>query len=156
MGESFIVRRGKNNGIKLIYANGAEYTPIVPGYNVNGGTLSKESDHLNLTTSTTQYSMITYETDNAIDVTNYKTLNFECENVGTVSANERLKIGLGATSGGNHDDFQAVLEIQNAFSRIMKSINIESITGSYFIKCLAFNTEANKIANAKVYKIFLT
>jgi len=110
-----IIAQAANGGKTYLYKDGDECSALTGGWetgvSANTGAQSKEATYLSLTANATTSSTArrTYVTTNAIDLTNYTTLNFEFEQ----TAAEANKYGVYSTKSDKASSSNVVASFMN-------------------------------------------
>lgn len=128
---------------------------------LSGGTLtySEESDHLHITATTSVTAGVYVSTcsDVVIDLTDMATLYVEWENIGASTADNRAYINIHTEDNpnvGKYDGGQ--VEERGAFAKQTSSIDVSSLTGSYYIAIFArdMSTDGSAYSVVNVYNVW--
>lgn len=134
------------------YWYGLEGCLWVAGYSSGTGTQTKNSDHLYLKAPGTVVSTDTktYITDALIDLSKYKTLYVDWENLAANVDNNMSLFSITTNKNGDAVTYDAAIEHWNeTFSRTVGQLDVSSLNGDYYIKVVAW-----RLSEIKVYRIW--
>ena len=116
---------------------------------------SKEDDHLYLMVANSEgTSQVTWVSDNSVDLTNISSINVECEF--TIDRG-RFYIIASSSKTGDVTVYDEQFREDQGFSRSVKTLDISSLSGSYYIRIHVADDNADSIARAeaRVYSVAL-
>lgn len=143
-----------NTDIKY-YTNGKENVPWVEGYSLSTGVVSKEADHLSLSTTRTgveSESWRAFVTDVPVDLTRIKTLEVSWESVG-------VDDGLGAyliastNKTGTVSAQNARLIVGGLFSVKTSTLDVSALSGLYYLRIHASSNSLDALTLLNVYRL---
>jgi len=139
------------------YKNGVEVVDWVNGYDsgAGGNSRSKESNHLylvaNNATGVAETAMVT---DSKVDLTDIAMLVIEWENVGSDSNNVLSYLAVSGDKSGDHSVADGSASVVNAFAKKKSSINVNALTGEYYIRIHARTTNFSISSSIKAYHVY--
>lgn len=139
------------------YNLGTENLPYVAGYSNGQGSISKQPDHLYVYAGggATTDSQKTYVSNIAVSLLNINTIyiDWKSEGVGQ-EPNITVALCISTVKNGVFGTYNATIYKKGAFARTVDSVNVSSLTGSYYLRihaAIAWNDSTSLI---RVYKIW--
>ncbi len=115
----------------------------------------KESDHLYIRVQRNGTTIQgVYVTDIDVDLTNISTLCVDWENIGDASNNNQSYLVASTTKDGVHSTANAKRENINAFARKVDTLDVSSLTGSYYVRVHARADADGITSELKVYRVW--
>ena len=144
-------------GSNAVYKEGMEAVEFVEGYSDNTGTLSKESDHLFLSTfsDVSIYAAIrTYVIDEPIDLTNVNeiTVDWELSGYGTYNL-YYAKLCVSTIKMGSLGDYDKSLEINGDNPRTEQVLDVSDLSGEYYLRLHSSVSFNDSLSEVKVYNL---
>lgn len=105
--------------------------------------------------ATGQTGLAAFYTNNKVDLTGYSTLHFTIE-AKSGDENYDYPIGASANTGTGRDDFAASTRIYNSAVGTTVTVDISSLSTSYYIRGVVFSNGNGSYGSLKVSKVWLT
>jgi hypothetical protein len=138
--------------------NGSTYNPIwVNGYNIGDGSQYLYTDRMYLKADQSGGNAEkSYVTDNPIDLTCINSIVIDWENVGWDGENNRSYFIVSSSSKyGKYDDNDINLERVRPFTRRIDTLDVSTLTGTYYIRIHAIDDGWDGTSTINVYSVEL-
>jgi len=160
--EEFSSSNDLTGGIKCpqvgyIY-NGSVYNPFwVNGYSHGDGSQYLYTDSMYLNANQVRGTAEkTFVTDNPVDLTCINTIAIDWENIGFDGENNRSYLVVSASSKfGRYDNNDIKLETRKPFTRRIDTLDVSTLTGTYYIRVHAVDDGWDGKSTINVYSIEL-
>jgi hypothetical protein len=143
----------------ILYDEGEFEDDWVVGYGSGNGSQSKEIDHLylfaNRTSGGQPAAERTYVTDEVVDLTGWTRLYFNAS--ASIGSNSSIHVIASTSKTGSRLTSDAIGSASSSFARGNYWMDIESLSGNYYIRFHAYNnnTSAGVSSTFRVYGVWL-
>lgn len=140
---------------RWIYEEGIEHEPIVEGYAGRyKGTITKEEKMINIRNGilTGRNRVDTIVNESSVDISDYRTLFVEWENVDSRGSGNGISLGVERDTDPRNDVVN--FEIKNDFQRHISTVDVKDLMGNFYVKVYG-GGNINNSYDIKIYKIWL-
>lgn len=141
-----------------IYHEGLYEDMWAEGYAQGVGTQTKWGNHLDLHADDGwDRCEVTYVTAQSVDLTAIKEIRIDWENMGDHRDHNKSFLVVSKDPAGSHAEFDLRISASGNFFRRMDTLDVEALTGSYYIRVHALDDHHNQERESiiKVYSIAL-
>ena len=138
--------------------NGSTYNPIwVNGYSIGDGSQYLYTDSIYLNADhVRETSERSYVTDNPVDLTCINSIVIDWENIGWDGENNKSYLVVSASSKfGSYNNNDINLERIKSFTRRIDTIDVSTLTGTYYIRIHAIDDGWSGRSTINVYSVEL-
>lgn len=135
---------------QYLYRDGNEYTSITGGWRLgatSGGTVTKASDHINYTTTTSKYA--SNVTTDEIDITNFSTFGATIY-TNSFSSGALVSMRICSNADGDGGNVLSGSNLSISSGEKTYTISVASVSGEYYV-----SVQFNGIMNSDIRAVYL-
>lgn len=147
---------GNNVPNQVYYETGAEITAWETGYSA-GDTKSVTKEATDIIVNAARISVstrIAVVTAIAVNLTTIKRLKIEWENTGSSSAGNESHFMVSTNKTGDYDVYNATTSYLNKFSRRINELNVENLSGLFYIRAHARVSSNGVTSNIIIHRVW--